>query len=192
MSTHKNFDTICVVVLLFTLLLTILFINGERLGIEVISDEDAENHSGSVYFTENDLNGVWDSSSATFINLERDSARISGTGAYFYNGNLVISTAGKYMLSGHLEDGSVVVDAHRTSKVWILLDGVEITNEDDACVRVEQAEKVFITLAEGSENRLTSGENYSDEALAEKRGGTIFARDDLTINGSGSLEISSG
>ena len=192
MSTHKNFDTICVVVLLFTLLLTILFINGERLGIEVIIDEDAENHSGSVYFTENDLNGVWDSSSATFINLERDSARISGTGAYFYNGNLVISTAGKYILSGHLEDGSVVVDAHRTSKVWILLDGVEITNEDDACVRVEQAEKVFITLAEGSENRLTSGENYSDEALAEKRGGTIFARDDLTINGSGSLEISSG
>ena len=57
MSTHPNIDKICVVVLLFTLLLTILFINGERLGIEVIIDEDAENHSGSVYFTENDLNG---------------------------------------------------------------------------------------------------------------------------------------
>ena len=39
---------------------------------------------------------------------------------------------------------------------------------------------------------MTSGEDYSAEALAGKRGGTIFARDDLTINGIGSLEITSG
>ena len=192
MSTHPNIDKICVVVLLFTLLLTILFINGERLGIEVIIDEDAENHSGSVYFTENDLNGSWDTSSATIIHLDGSSAHISGSGAYFYNGNLVISAAGKYVLSGILEDGCIVVDAHRTSKVWLLMDGVEISNIDDACLRVEQAEKVFVTLAEGSENRLASGEYYSAEALAGKRGGAIFARDDLTINGSGSLEINSG
>ena len=143
MSTHPNIDKICVVVLLFTLLLTILFINGERLGIEVIIDEDAENHSGSVYFTENDLNGSWDTSSATIIHLDGSSAHISGSGAYFYNGNLVISAAGKYVLSGILEDGCIVVDAHRTSKVWLLMDGVEISNIDDACLRVEQAEKVF-------------------------------------------------
>ena len=42
MSTHKLFDFICVVVLLLTIAITVLFINGERLGIEVIVDEDAE------------------------------------------------------------------------------------------------------------------------------------------------------
>lgn len=192
MSTHPGFDKICVVVLLLTLVLTVLFMNGERLGIEVIIDEDAENHSGSVYFTANDMDGEWDSSSANVITLEGSSARISGKGAYFYDGNLVISNAGKYVLSGQLEDGCIVVDAHRSSKVWLLLDGVEIFNDDDSCFRVEQAEKVFVTLAEGSENRLASGEDASAEALAGKRGGAVFARDDLTINGSGSLAISGG
>ena len=192
MSTHPNFDKICVVVLLLTLALTVLFMNGERLGIEVIIDEDAENHSGSVYFTTNDLNGDWDSTSATVIALSGESARISGNGAYFYDGNLVISNAGKYVLSGYLDNGSIIVDAHRSSKVWLLLDGVEISNDADACFRIEQAEKVFLTLAEGSENRMTSGEEYSEAALTEKRNGAIFARDDLTINGSGSLEITAG
>ena len=192
MSTHPYFDKICVVVLLLTLVLTVLFMNGERLGIEVIIDEDAENHSGSVYFTTNDLDGNWDSSSATVIALSGESARISGNGAYFYDGDLVISNAGKYVLSGYLDNGSIIVDAHRSSKVWLLLDGVEISNEGDACFRIEQAEKVFVTLAEGSENRLTSGKSWSAEALAGKRGGAVFARDDLTINGSGSLAISNG
>lgn len=192
MSTHKFIDIICVAVLLFTLLLTILFMNGESLGIEVIIDEDAETHSDSLYFTTNDLNSGWDRASATVITLKGDTAQISGNGAYFYDGNLVISNAGKYVLSGSLRDGSIVVDAYRSSKIWLLLDGVEISNEDDACLRIEQAEKVFVTLAEGSENRMASGENWSEAALAAKRGGTVFARDDLTINGSGSLEISNG
>ena len=47
MSTHKHFDRICVVVLLFSILLTILFMNGEALGMQVIVDEDAEAHSDS-------------------------------------------------------------------------------------------------------------------------------------------------
>ena len=192
MSTHPNFDKICVAVLFLTLVLTVLFMNGERFGIEVIIDEDAENHSGSVYFTTNDLNGNWDSSSATVIALSGESARISGNGAYFYDRNLVISNAGKYVLSGHLDGGSIIVDAYRSSKVWLLLDGVEISNDSDSCFRIEQAEKVFVTLAEGSENRLTSGASWSAEALDGKRGGTIFARDDLTINGSGNLTISNG
>lgn len=37
MSTHKNFDKICCVVLAFTLIITVLFINGESLGIKKAS-----------------------------------------------------------------------------------------------------------------------------------------------------------
>ena len=37
MSTHKYFDRICVAVLIVTLLITVLFMNGERLGIQVSS-----------------------------------------------------------------------------------------------------------------------------------------------------------
>ena len=53
MSTHRNIDRICIVVLVLTLLLTVAFMNGEKLGIRVVADEDAESYSGSTYFTEN-------------------------------------------------------------------------------------------------------------------------------------------
>ena len=72
MSTHRNIDAICVMVLIFTILLTILFINGRSLGIEEIIDEDAEIHSDSVNFTANDLDGEWSTDGATVITLNGD------------------------------------------------------------------------------------------------------------------------
>ena len=189
MSTHRNFDKICVVVTALMLLITVLFMNGSSLGIEMIIDTDNELHAHSVYFTANDLNGNWDSTKATVITLNGDSAKISGKGAYFYDGNLVIRRGGEYVLSGTLTDGSIVVRAYKSSKIWLLLDGVDITCSDDACLRIDKADKVFLTLAEGSENSMASGTKYSDEALADKTGGVIYAHDDLTINGSGSLTL---
>ena len=192
MSTHKLFDFICVVVLLLTIAITVLFINGERLGIEVIVDEDAESYSGSAYFTQNDLAGEWTTDGATVITLKGESATVSGGGAYAYNGDVVITGAGRYVLSGTLTDGSVIVDVKNSSKVWLLFDGVDISCSDDACLRIDNADKVFLTLAAGSANRLTSGESYSQTALDDGTDGAIFAHDDLTINGSGALTVTAG
>lgn len=190
MSTSKHFDKIVAVVLVLGLLLTVLFINGEALGIEKIIDEDAEQYESASSFTSNDLNGDWDPSKATAtIALNGDSAKISGNGAYFNDGSVVITGAGYYVFSGTLSDGSIIVDAYDSSKVFLLLNGVELFCSDDACLRVEQADKVFLTLAAGTENHMESGETYSDAALSDNAGGTIFTHDDLTINGSGSLNI---
>jgi hypothetical protein len=180
-------------VLVLTLILTVVFMNGEKLGIKVISDEDAESYSGSTYFTENDLDGNWaENKYTTYISLDGSGGKIDGNGAYFLDGDLVISNAGWYVISGALDDGGIVVDAYDSSKVWIRLDGVTLSCTDDACLRVDQADKVFLTLAEGTENSFTSGDSYSEEALADNTGGTIFSHDDLTINGSGSLTITAG
>ncbi|MBQ8328303.1 MAG: carbohydrate-binding domain-containing protein [Lachnospiraceae bacterium] len=189
MSTHNTLDKICVAIVICSLVLTVLFMNGEALGITKIVDEDAEQNSDSAYFTTNDQNGSWDTTGAAAITLTGDGASISGNGAYVYDGNVVIAEAGRYVFSGNLEDGSIIVDAHDSSKVWILLDGVEINCSDDACIQVDQADKVFLTLAEGSQNILTSGSAYSDTALSDGTDGAIFAHDDLTINGSGSLNV---
>ena len=189
MSTHNTLDKICVAIVICSLVLTALFMNGEALGITKIVDEDAEQNSDSAYFTTNDQNGSWDTTGAAVITLTGDGASISGNGAYVYDGNVVIAEAGRYVFSGNLEDGSIIVDTHDSSKVWILLDGVEINCSDDACIQVDQADKVFLTLAEGSENTLISGSAYSDTALSDGTDGAIFAHDDLTINGSGSLTV---
>ena len=189
MSTSRWIDRICVIVITLSLIMTVLFMNGEKLGIELVSDTDAEAYVGNEYFTANDLNGSWDTSEATVITLAGDTAKISGNGAYWLDGSLKIVQTGQYVISGELTDGNIVVDAKQYSKVWILLDGVTIFCSDDACIRVDQADKVFLTLAEGSKNILTGGETFSESALADGANAVIFSHDDLTINGAGSLEV---
>ena len=175
--------------MLCAVLLTILFMNGAAFGITAVVDEDAEAYEGNAYFTANDLDGNWDAAEVTQISLNGTDAKISGKGAYVNDGNVYIGNGGCYRLSGTLTDGSIIVDAYRSSKVWLLLDGVDVYCSDDAALIVDQADKVFVTLAEGARNELKGGEAYGDEALADQTNGVLFAHDDVTINGSGSLQI---
>ena len=188
MSTHRYFDAICVVVLVLTLLITVLFMNGEAYGIQVIVDEDAEAYGHAALFTENDKNGAWDTARATRITLDGDEVSVFGGGAYAFDGSVMITGKGKYVISGTLTDGSVIVDTDSSAKVWIMLDGTDITCSTGACLDVEQADKVFLTLAEGSDNRLTTT-GFSEENRTAGIDGAVFSRDDLTINGSGSLTV---
>ena len=192
MSTSEYFDKICGIVILIALIITVLFMNGEMLGLKVLVDEDSETHESNQYFTQNDRNGNWDTKGAAEIFLQGSSALIKGNGAYMKDGDLVIASTGRYIIEGVLEGGSVIVNAELNSKVWILFSGTDIYCPDNACLRVEQADKVFLTLKEGTENRLESGSVYSEKAVKGGTDGVIFARDDLTVNGSGSLEISGG
>ncbi len=187
MSTSKHFPAVCAVVLALALAVTVLFMNGEALGIQVIRDEDSEVNEDSQYFTSNDQNTDW--TAATTITLSDDTATVSGSGAYASDGSVTIVSAGYYDVAGTLTDGSLIVDAGKNAKVFIRLNGVSITCSDDAAIRVNQADKVFLTLADGTENTVTSGETYSETALADKTDGAIFSHDDLTINGSGSLTV---
>ena len=192
MSTGRYFDRICAIVLVMTLIMTVLFMNGQSIGIKLAVDADSEAHSDNKYFTENDQLSGWDTSSATYISLEGDSISISGNNAYVYNDSLVISGSGKYVITGTLDDGYIAVDANANSKVWILLNDVEVSCSDNACLRVDEADKVFLTLADGTANTFTAGAELSEEALADGTCGVIFAHDDLTINGSGSLQLHGG
>ncbi|MBQ1290654.1 MAG: carbohydrate-binding domain-containing protein [Lachnospiraceae bacterium] len=189
MSTHRNFDRICVAVILCAMILTVLFMNGEKFGIQTVSAQAAQTEEGTEYFTQRDLDGDWNVERTTVISLQGSSAKISGQGAYAADGDVYITGAGYYLVTGTLDNGSIIVNAYKTSDVFIMLDGVSITCEDDAALQVDQADNVYLTLKEGSTNTLSSGSTYSQEALDDGCGGVIYAHDDLTINGSGSLTI---
>lgn len=186
MSTHKHIDLICVAVTILAVLLTVLYMNGEALGIAHAVGGD----SGDGMFTANDLNADWDTSSATRIVLSDSGGTVSGNGVYTDNGDIYIAYPGHYVLTGELTDGSVIVAAGKSDKIWLLLDGVSIHCGNNAALRVEQADKVFLTLAEGTENSISSGAQYSEDAVSAGVDGAIYSRDDLTINGSGALEVS--
>lgn len=162
--------------------------SGEALGITVVTDEDA----GDGLFTSNDLSGDWDSSNVTQIVLNDDDGSISGNGVYIYNGDVYIVYAGKYVISGELTDGSVIISADGDDKIWLLLDGVSLSCEDNAAIIVEQAAKVFLTLADGKENTVCCGTEYAEDAVSAEIDGAIYSRDDLTINGRGSLTVTAG
>ena len=120
MSTHKNIDKICVAVIVLALIITVLFMNGNAFGIETVVDEDAEQSSSTAYFTANDLNGSWSTDGACRIVLSGTDASITGNGAYYNDGSITIKNGGKYVISGELDDGSIIVDAYNSSKVWII------------------------------------------------------------------------
>ncbi len=184
MSTSKHIDKICIAIVCLTLVLTILFTFGEKLGITVIHSEEDENTS--EMFTANDLNAEWDTAGACNIVLSGDSATINGNGAYFNNNTLYITYAGKYVISGTL-DGSIYVDADGDDKIWLLFDNVDITSKTEPPLYIKQADKIFLTLKENSQNTLVF-ENDDEETKID---GCIFSRDDLTVNGKGNLTVTS-
>ena len=186
MSTHKKIDAICIAAIIFSIVLTVLLMNGKVFASIPVMSEDV----GSDLFTANDLNADWDTAYATKIVLSDEGSTISGNGAYVYDGNICIAYAGHYVLSGEFANGSVIIEADKKDKIWVLLDGVSIHCDDDAAIRVEQADNVFLTLADGTENLVSSGEEYNEEAASSGVDGTIYSRDDLTINGTGTLTVS--
>ena len=74
------------------------------------------------------------------------------------NGRTAILTEeATYIVSGTLDDGMLVVDADEAAKLQIVLDNASITSSTSAALYVLEADKVFVTLAEGSQNALANG-----------------------------------
>lgn len=139
---------------------------------------------------EEDLDSSWDEATATKIALSGTSATIDGSGAISEDGGVTITAAGTYVLSGTLTQGQIVVNAAATDLVRIVLNGVEITNSNGAAIYGEQSKKIVLILAEGTTNTITDGTNYVfEDASTDEPNATLFSKDDLTINGTGSLNV---
>ena len=102
---------------------------------------------------------------------------------------VTITQAGTYVLSGKLTDGRLVVDTDKEAEVTLILNGVDITCSDYACLRVEQAGMVTIQPADGTENELTDGSSYTLADEDDGTDGVIFSKDDLKLEGSGTLYV---
>lgn len=109
--------------------------------------------------------------------LDKDNSSVS------INGSTVkITSAGEYTLKGSLDDGCIIVEAPKTDKVDIYLDGVSVKNSKSAPLRVEVCGGCTVHLVEGSVN--TFSDSSSNEFSA-----CISSKDDLTIKGSGTLNV---
>ncbi|WP_068777164.1 carbohydrate-binding domain-containing protein [Paenibacillus sp. FJAT-26967] len=143
-----------------------------------------------VSYSKDDENIDWKAASPNYIELSAAGADITGTGAAAKDRTLTITAAGTYVLSGLWDGGQIVVDAPKEDKVWLVLNGVEITSKVSAAIYVKQADKTIVTLQEGTKNAVTDAAKYTVvDSTTDEPNAAIYSKDDLTINGTGALTV---
>lgn len=154
----------------------------QPVSVEEQNDEDM--------FTDRDYEEDYQEEDCVSVTLSGTSASSSSDSVEISDGTITITEEGTYRISGTLSDGMIIVNATDTAKVWLIFDGVEINSETSAPLYVLEGDKVFLTLAEDSENTLSNSGTYTaiDDSNIDS---VIYSKQDLTLNGTGSLTISS-
>jgi len=132
-------------------------------------------YSSADLFTDRDLAQEADLSEAAYMTVS-DGQEVR------------ITEAGVYVLSGTAANAAVYVEAPDDAKVQLVLQGLQVTNTDFPVIYVVSADKVFITTA-GDSTLAVTGTFRADGDTGTD--GVIFSRQDLTLNGTATLTITS-
>jgi len=141
-------------------------------------------------YDSDDLDANETSSDMAYVELQGDSIALDGSGATVDGTMLTITSAGMYSIHGTLNDGQIIVDTDDEEAVGLVLNGADIACSTSAPIYTVNAAKTVITLADGTENVVTDGASYTiEDPASDEPNAAIFSKDDLTINGGGSLTV---
>lgn len=141
-------------------------------------------------FTERDFKTEYDESNAVTIKLNGASATASSDSVNISGSTITITEEATYIISGELTDGMLIVNSPDTAKLQLVFNGVNITSKTSSALYILQADKVFLTLAENTTNTLANGGSFT--AIDENNiDSALFSKQDLTMNGTGSLSVTS-
>ncbi len=151
--------------------------------------QETENASGTdtlneEYFSDGDYKDVANETPDATITLEGSVGTISDDMRGKSGSNVTITSKGIYYVTGASSDVSIVIDDENESgNVYLILDSVTMTNSSQPCIIVESADKVVVQCVNESTLTYTAKNDSYD--------GAIYSKDDLTINGTGTLNIAS-
>ncbi|MDO5558689.1 MAG: carbohydrate-binding domain-containing protein [Oscillospiraceae bacterium] len=140
------------------------------------SESSAKNNTSEI-FSKRDLEQTPDLNDSQSISIENGK-------------NVSITKEGVYKLSGTADDVTITVEAPDDAKVQLVLDGLHITNTDAPAVYIRSCDKAFITTTE-SDNTLSTTDEFAADSDTNLDA-VIFSKSDLTLNGTGSLNLSCG
>ena len=136
-----------------------------------------------------DQNTQYDETAATKIVFSSTGITVSGSGAVSKDGVVTINAEGTYILSGSGE-GEVLVELDgEDAKAQLVLMNLDLSNSNGPAILVGSADKVIITVPEGTESTLSDGTAYTVVYDESEVDAAIFSKDDLTINGTGTLNV---
>ena len=141
-------------------------------------------------FTDRDFEIGYDVDTAIRIELNEDNITCSSDSVTVSGTTATITKEATYIVEGALNDGQIIVEAPENAKLQIVLSDATVHCSFSAPLYIKEADKVFVTLATGTSNSLTGG---GESALDGETtvDGSIFSKQDLTINGEGSLTVTS-
>ena len=154
---------------------------------EEMDDSVSSSEDSAYTYSDYELDDSFDRQSAASITLSGSTAQSNGSGVSINNATVTISKEGCYLISGELEDGQIIVDAGDSDKVQLVLNKASIHCSTGSAILVRNADKVKVTLAADSENELSDGTEYQTDD--DNPDAALFSKDDLVINGSGSLTV---
>ena len=102
--------------------------------------------------------------------------------------NITITSEGVYLITGTAKNVTIYVEAGDLDKVQIVLENLTITNETMPVIYVKTADKVFVTQT-GENNLKVTGIFVTDDI--NNLNAVIFSKQDITFNGTGTLNIES-
>ncbi|MEE3403071.1 MAG: carbohydrate-binding domain-containing protein [Acutalibacteraceae bacterium] len=151
------------------------------------SAEQTSTTDNTQQFADSDTKDVTGESANATITLSGSSATLSDTTrGSFADGVLTITSKGIYRVSGSSENISIQIDdSTKSGNVYLILDNVTMTNTTNPCIDVQNSDKVIIQTVG------TCSLTYQNTDTSAKKDGAVYAKDDVTINGSGTLNITS-
>ena len=128
-------------------------------------------------------------SSYTKITFSDSNINVDGSGATVKGNVITIYDGGAYLIEGSSNDARIVITASKKENVQLFLNNVNLKSSDYAVISVTLADKVIITNIKGTTNILEDSNDYSLTGSEDNTDATIFSKEDLTINGAGTLNL---
>ena len=105
-------------------------------------------------------------------------------------GAFVITRGGSYELNGDLSGGQLKVAVPKTEQVELIFNNFTASCNTSAPLYIESADKCVIFLRAGTVNTLVDATQYKYASPTEdKPNACIYSADDLTIKGTGTLNV---
>ncbi len=173
MKDKYKYLIIIILIIILSVLLYFFFKDDTKKAEEVDTSVNVTNIEST--YEEEDVNLDWKSDNVNYIDLNNETS-------------VEIKKAGTYCLSGTM-NGNVTINVENKDTVKLVLNNANITSNNTSTINVENAHKVIILVEEGTTNNLVDGTEYNNLDEDDEPNANIFSKDDLVINGKGTLNI---
>ena len=167
----KGYLIIGIIILIVIVIILSIWKNNKVSKINTVS----KIYQSSEMFTERDLKQTVDTSDATKYTVSDGE-------------DIKITEEGIYVISGTAKNVTIYVEAGDDEKIQIVLDNLSITNETMPAIYVKTVDKVFVTSTGNNTLKVTGTFSKDD---SNNLNAVIFSKQDITLNGTGILNIES-